>query len=116
MSYASVKNIFPLFSIFVNKNWLGGGGEAWRWRRRLWAWKKELVAECVTLLHNVTLQSNVSDQWQCTPTLRGAIQCVQVWSWIGVSRVDHQSLRAHFPHFTHYLGGLRARRSFLQLL
>jgi len=27
-----------------------------------------------------------------------------------------QSLRAHFFQFTNYLGGLRARRSFLQLL
>lgn len=36
--------------------------------------------------------------------------------WIGVPGVDHQSLRAHFLHFTHYLGGLSARRFFLKLL
>jgi len=40
----------------------------------------------------------------------------QVRSWIGVSGVDHQRLCAHFVQFTNYLGGLRTRRSFLQLL
>jgi len=36
--------------------------------------------------------------------------------WIGVSEVEPHSLRAHFIQFTHYLGGSKARRSFLQLL
>ena len=40
----------------------------------------------------------------------------QVLFWIGVSSVDQQSLHAHFFQFTNYLGGLRARRSFLRLL
>ena len=39
----------------------------------------------------------------------------QVRLWLGVSGVDHQSLSAHFFQFTNYLGGLRTRRSFLQL-
>ena len=40
----------------------------------------------------------------------------QVRLWQGISGVDHQSLGAHFFQFTNYLGGLRARRSFLQLI
>jgi hypothetical protein len=39
-----------------------------------------------------------------------------VRSWIGVVGVDHHSLRVHFVQFTNYLGGTRARRSFLQLI
>lgn len=40
------------------------GGEAWSWRRRLWVWEEELLAECRTLLANVVVQSDVSDRWQ----------------------------------------------------
>ena len=31
------------------------GGEAWSWRRRLWAWEEELVMECSHLVNNVVL-------------------------------------------------------------
>ncbi|XP_024640724.1 uncharacterized protein [Medicago truncatula] len=31
-------------------------GEAWRWRRRLWAWEEELVGELRLLLQNVSFQ------------------------------------------------------------
>jgi len=37
----------------------------------LWAWEEDLVAECSTLLHNVILQPNVSDQWQWHPDIEG---------------------------------------------
>jgi len=40
----------------------------------------------------------------------------QVRSWVGVSGVDHQSIPDHFVHFTNYFGGLRERRSFMQLI
>jgi len=40
----------------------------------------------------------------------------QVQSWIGVFGVDHQSISNHFVQFTYYCGGLRERRSFLQLI
>ena len=30
-------------------------GEAWRWRRRLFAWEEESVGELTLLLHNVSL-------------------------------------------------------------
>jgi len=40
------------------------GGAACQWWRHLWAWKKELLWECMILLLNVTLQGNSSDKWQ----------------------------------------------------
>ncbi|RHN70051.1 putative reverse transcriptase zinc-binding domain-containing protein [Medicago truncatula] len=39
------------------------GGEAWQWRRRLWAWEEELLGECRILLSDVSLQLNTTDQW-----------------------------------------------------
>jgi len=30
-------------------------GEAWQWRRRLWAWEEDLLEECKELLLTVTL-------------------------------------------------------------
>ncbi|PNY11879.1 hypothetical protein L195_g008499 [Trifolium pratense] len=39
-----------------------------------------------------------------------------VMSWPDVSSVDSQSLADHFLQFTFSAGGLRARRSFLQLI
>jgi len=40
------------------------GGEAWRWRRPLWAWEEELLEECRTLLVTVSLQDTIFDVWQ----------------------------------------------------
>ena len=51
----TVRNMFSL-------GW-EDGGEAWQWRRRLWAWEEELVGECRELLSNVTLQDNTTDAW-----------------------------------------------------
>jgi hypothetical protein len=39
-----------------------------------------------------------------------------VRSWIGFSAVDAHTLSDHFVQFTYSAGGLRARRSFLQLV
>jgi len=39
----------------------GEGGEAWRWRRRLFVWEEEMVGELILLLANVTLQVNKED-------------------------------------------------------
>jgi hypothetical protein len=56
------------------------GGEAWRWRRRLWAWEEEMLGECRLLLDTVCVQSSVSDRWQWDPdshagyTVKGAYQ------------------------------------------
>jgi len=38
-------------------------GEAWRWRRRLFAWEEEIVKELRLLLQNVTLQVDREDRW-----------------------------------------------------
>jgi hypothetical protein len=43
------------------------GGEAWQWRRRLWAWEEEMLEECRALLLDVSLHVNVSDQWLWIP-------------------------------------------------
>ena len=56
------------------------GGEAWRWRRRLWAWEEDMLAECRQLLDGVYVQASTFDRWQWDPdihegyTVRGAYQ------------------------------------------
>jgi len=44
---------------------LGWGveGQAWCWRRRLFAWDEELVGDLTLLLQNVTLQTDKNDMW-----------------------------------------------------
>jgi hypothetical protein len=44
----------------------GVDGEAWRWRRRLFAWEEELVGELILLLQNVILQVDMDDKWLWT--------------------------------------------------
>lgn len=39
-----------------------------------------------------------------------------VRSWFGFDGVDHQEISNHFIQFAHYTGGLKSRRSFLQLI
>ena len=41
----------------------GEGGDAWRWKRRLFAWEEEAVGELTLLLHNVFLQVDKDDRW-----------------------------------------------------
>jgi len=31
------------------------GGEAWRWRRRLWTWEEEMLEACRLLLDGVSV-------------------------------------------------------------
>ncbi|KAK2370837.1 hypothetical protein QL285_083849 [Trifolium repens] len=178
------------------------GGEAWVWRRQLWAWEEEMLGECQSLLLPITVQAQTPDRWQWQPdpdggyTVRGAYQlltsldsftvgeaenlvwhkqvplkvsilawrllrdrlptksnlatrgiispegrfCVagcggiesaqhlflscstfgSLWalvrSWIGFSAADAPTAPDHFVQFTYSAGGLRARRSFLQLI
>ncbi|MCI52511.1 glutamate-gated kainate-type ion channel receptor subunit GluR5, partial [Trifolium medium] len=40
----------------------------------------------------------------------------QVRAWIGISSADPELLQDHFVQFIYCSGGLRARRSFLQLI
>ncbi|GAU44618.1 hypothetical protein TSUD_378960 [Trifolium subterraneum] len=39
------------------------GGAGWQWRRQLWVWEEELLAECTGLLHAIVLHTNISDSW-----------------------------------------------------
>ena len=41
----------------------GYGGEAWKWRRRLFAWEEGLVMECVERLSTGVLQVRTIDRW-----------------------------------------------------
>jgi len=41
----------------------GVNGEAWKWRRRLFAWEEEKVGELCLLLQFVNLQVNKEDTW-----------------------------------------------------
>jgi len=50
--------VVNLFSV-SSDHW----GDVWRWRRRLWAWEEEMVAECRALLLDVSLYPNISDRW-----------------------------------------------------
>jgi len=58
----------------------GEDGEAWRWRRRLFAWEEDLVVEIRNLLSNITLQDSETDAWLWRPdttvgyTVRGVYQ------------------------------------------
>ncbi|AES89497.1 hypothetical protein MTR_4g076130 [Medicago truncatula] len=45
------------------------GGEAWKWRRRLWVWEEELLKECRLFLLTVTLQVDYADTWRWTPDI-----------------------------------------------
>ncbi|KEH41231.1 hypothetical protein MTR_1g046940 [Medicago truncatula] len=54
--------VADLFSLGVER-----GGEAWKWRRRLWAWEEEELEECRALLTDVSLQDFVSDRWVWLP-------------------------------------------------
>lgn len=53
-------------------------GEAWKWRRRLWAWEEKMLEECITLLLTIMLQVDTIDVWKWIPnpaagyTVRGA--------------------------------------------
>jgi len=66
----------PLFALSENKfitmvnlfaRGFEQGGEAWRWRRRLWTWEEEELEECRTLLLDVSLYANVSNRWIWLP-------------------------------------------------
>jgi hypothetical protein len=43
--------------------WEDGGG-AWACRRQLWVWEEEMLGECQTLLHDISLQVQVPNMWQ----------------------------------------------------
>jgi len=54
--------VADMFSLGIEE-----GGEAWQWRRRLWAWEEEMLEECRAFLLDVSLHADVSDRWLWTP-------------------------------------------------
>ena len=44
----------------------GEEGEAWGWKRRLFAWEEEVGGELTLLIHNVILQVDKDDSWLWT--------------------------------------------------
>jgi hypothetical protein len=40
------------------------GGDAWKWRRRLFAWEEDLLGNCCFLFHNVVSHDGVNDRWK----------------------------------------------------
>lgn len=65
------------------------GGEAWSWRRRLWAWKEEMVEECRLLLDTVCVQSNVSDRLQWDPDTHDGYTVKGAYQILGLSYSNH---------------------------
>jgi len=54
----------------------GEGGDAWKWKRRLFVWEEENVRECISLLHNIVLHANVVDKWKwLLDPIKGYIFC-----------------------------------------
>jgi len=58
LSMSKWVSIFDMFQL----GW-GENGEAWKWRRRLFAWEEEQAGELCLLLQNVTLQVDNEDRW-----------------------------------------------------
>ena len=56
------ENKFETVANMFAKGW-GANGEAWRWRRRLFAWEEDRLAECVARLTSITLQVERVDRW-----------------------------------------------------
>jgi hypothetical protein len=93
---------------------------AWRLLRDRLPTKKNLVSRGI-LASDLHLCSTGCGDMETTQHL--FISCDtfgSLWplvrSWIGFSGVDAYSPTDHFTHFTYSAGGLRARRSFLQLV
>ena len=55
------KNLATVMEMF-ELGW-GVDGDAWKWKRRLFAWEEGLVGECVERLSNFVLQEGMSDRW-----------------------------------------------------
>jgi len=41
----------------------GANGEAWKWRRRLFAWEEQLLGECIVRISNFPFQVDRVDNW-----------------------------------------------------
>jgi len=64
-------------------------GEAWQWRRRLWAWEEELVEECRDFLLIVTLLDYVSNRWLWLPDQNGGYSVRGVYDLLTSQEQPH---------------------------
>ena len=57
-------SLFQYLSVFdmCQLGW-GEAGQAWSWRRRLFAWEEEVVGELILLLQSVSLRVDKTDTW-----------------------------------------------------
>jgi hypothetical protein len=60
--YDLAENKLATVSEMFELGW-GVGGEAWKWRRRLFAWEEGLVLECVERVSSCILQVGMVDRW-----------------------------------------------------
>jgi len=60
--YELAENKLDMVADMFARGW-GVNGEAWKWRRRLFAWEEELLGECVGRLTNFSLQVDRVDKW-----------------------------------------------------
>ncbi|GAU41887.1 hypothetical protein TSUD_169980 [Trifolium subterraneum] len=106
-----------LFDLTVNKSstvaecfsleW-GARGDAWIWRRQLWAWEEEMLGECQALFHNFALQDQSLDPWHWRPDpSRG----VNTWPIISVSLLSQQVVSEHAARLCSLFGSYASGRS-----
>ncbi|GAU10581.1 hypothetical protein TSUD_422060, partial [Trifolium subterraneum] len=60
---------------------VGRWGEAWLWRRQLWAWEEEMVEKCRALLSDVVLKVNVTNYWVWRPDPSDGYSVRDVFTW-----------------------------------
>ena len=75
------------------------GGEAWQWRRRLWAWEENLVEECMTLLLTVSLQKSSIDRWLWLPDQGGGYSVRGVYGML--TSQEHPQLHPNMELIWH---------------
>jgi len=60
----------------------GVDGEAWRWRRMLFALEEEMFGEFILLLHNVSLKVDKDDRWLWTLETSQAFSVCSVYKFL----------------------------------
>ncbi|GAU28790.1 hypothetical protein TSUD_357760 [Trifolium subterraneum] len=101
-----------LYDLVVDKNILvadmfeagwGVGGEAWKWRRRLFAWEEDLVAGCIARLANVSLQVGVPDSWVWQLHNSGCYSVKTAYSYLTASEARLMKILTSFFGYDRFL-------------
>jgi len=74
----------------------GDGSEAWKWRRRLFAWEEVLVGECVERLSVLVLQVGMADRWGWKLHLSNKYTVQSAYSYL---TAVHTNITEDFHHF-----------------